>query len=68
MSPSSPVEVLTGRPTRVYINGWRIHHGLAGLALIALGLALAAHDWRDRPWRLRLGAVAGLERAAELAQ
>lgn len=49
---------------RVYIAGLRCHHGLTGLALAVLGLALAnrrlflvgclavAHDWKDRPWPL----------------
>jgi hypothetical protein len=38
---------------RVYINGHRIHHGLAGTILIILGTLLVAHDWHDRPWPLR---------------
>lgn len=35
------------RGKRLYIAGFRIHHGTLGLALAALGTALAAHDWRD---------------------
>jgi hypothetical protein len=50
---------------RVYLAGWRIHHGSFGLALaltavavhrrrVALiGLALIAHDARDFPFRDR---------------
>ena len=40
-------------PSRVYIAGYRIHHGLAGLVLAGVGAALVAHDWRDRPWPIR---------------
>lgn len=36
---------------RLYVAGFRIHHGLTGIVLAALGTALAAHDWRDfRRW------------------
>jgi len=34
---------------RVWVGGQRVHHGLTGLALAALGAALVAHDWKDRP-------------------
>lgn len=59
------VEVRAGRGTcRVYVAGLRVHHGLSGLVLIAAGLAsghrgvfavgaaMVAHDWRDRPFGL----------------
>ena len=35
----------TGR--KLYIGGRRVHHGLTGLALVALGAFLAAHDCAD---------------------
>jgi hypothetical protein len=34
---------------RVWIHNQRLHHGLTGLMLAAVGTALMAHDWRDRP-------------------
>jgi hypothetical protein len=37
---------------RVYVAGRRIHHGLAGVALALVGLALAYHDRRDYPWSI----------------
>ena len=33
---------------RLWLGGRRVHHGLTGLLLAALGTALMAHDWRDR--------------------
>jgi hypothetical protein len=33
---------------RVWVRGQRLHHGLTGLFLAGAGLALMAHDWRDR--------------------
>lgn len=33
---------------RVWLFGWRVHHGFVGVALIALGIAACAHDWKDR--------------------
>lgn len=44
---------MTRNGPRVYIAGRRIHHGRAGLWLLALGALLVAHDWRDRPWPLQ---------------
>lgn len=38
---------------RLYIFGRRIHHGLVGACLTALGAVLSIHDRRDFPWRLR---------------
>lgn len=38
---------------RVYVCGLRVHHGLTGVLLIAVGVVLVAHDWADRPWRVR---------------
>lgn len=35
---------------RVHIIGRRVHHGLAGLLLAAVGLALMLHDRHDFPW------------------
>jgi hypothetical protein len=33
---------------RVWIGSQRLHHGLTGALLAGAGLALMAHDWRDR--------------------
>jgi hypothetical protein len=41
------------RDRRVYVAGRRVHHGLAGLVAILVGMAAVVHDWRDRPWWLR---------------
>lgn len=38
---------------RLYILGFRIHHGLFGTILAALGITLVLHDWKDRPWRIK---------------
>lgn len=38
---------------RLYVFGYRLHHGLTGAVLAALGLGLVVHDARDFPWRLR---------------
>ena len=40
---------------RVWICGQRMHHGLTGALLAAAGLALMAHDRRDRAFWFRLG-------------
>jgi len=34
---------------RLWVCGQRVHHGSTGLFLAALGAALVAHDWKDRP-------------------
>ena len=34
---------------RVWVCGQRVHHGATGILLAALGAALVAHDWKDRP-------------------
>ena len=36
------------RRRRVWVCGQRLHHGLTGLFLAGAGMALMAHDWRDR--------------------
>jgi hypothetical protein len=41
---------------RVWVGGRRVHHGLTGLAFALAGLALMAHDWKDRPLWFRPGA------------
>lgn len=41
---------LQGR--RLYLSGYRIHHGLVGLVLLAVGAALAFNDRHDWPFRL----------------
>ena len=41
---------------RVWVGGRRLHHGLTGLFLAGAGLALMAHDWRDRAAWFGLGA------------
>jgi hypothetical protein len=33
---------------RVWVAGWRLHHGLTGIALAVTGGLLMAHDWKDR--------------------
>lgn len=33
---------------RLWIYGQRCHHGATGTFLAALGIALVAHDWKDR--------------------
>jgi hypothetical protein len=33
---------------RVWVRGQRLHHGLTGVLLAALGGVLMAHDWKDR--------------------
>jgi hypothetical protein len=38
---------------RTYVYGWRLHHGLLGCVLAAIGAALAAHDRHDFPWPIR---------------
>jgi hypothetical protein len=42
-----------GSGRRLCICGQRIHHGLTGVALAVVGVALALHDRRDWPWSLR---------------
>ena len=42
------------RLRRVWVCGQRVHHGPVGLALVAVGVALVAHDRRDvRDWFIR---------------
>lgn len=38
---------------RLYVLGARLHHGLTGAALCALGAVLMVHDRRDWPWPVR---------------
>lgn len=38
------------RQRRVYIFGRHLHHGLDGLVLIVVGLALVIHDFHDWPF------------------
>jgi hypothetical protein len=33
---------------RVWVAGWRLHHGLTGAVLAVAGGLLMAHDWKDR--------------------
>ena len=33
---------------RLWVCGQRLHHGLTGVLLAGAGMALMAHDWRDR--------------------
>lgn len=33
---------------RVWLYGFRVHHGLVGLVLTVIGVALMAHDFKDR--------------------
>ena len=41
---------------RLWILGQRVHHGPTGIVLAALGAALVAHDWKDRPVWFERGA------------
>ena len=36
------------RRRRLWVCGQRLHHGLTGFLLASAGMALMAHDWRDR--------------------
>jgi hypothetical protein len=40
---------------RLWILGQRVHHGPTGILLAALGAALVAHDWKDRPFWFERG-------------
>jgi hypothetical protein len=44
-----------GERRRVWVCGQRLHHGLTGALLTAAGIALMAHDRRDRAIWFRLG-------------
>jgi hypothetical protein len=33
-----------------------VHHGLTGFLFAAAGIALMAHDWKDRPFWFQRGA------------
>jgi hypothetical protein len=37
---------------RLYLAGYRIHHGLVGLALVGFGAVLVLHDLADWPFPL----------------
>lgn len=41
---------------RLWVLGQRVHHGTTGIVLAALGAALVAHDWKDRPVWFQRGA------------
>lgn len=45
--PRSPIAF---RTHRCYVLGHRLHHGMTGLILAAIGVALAIHDRRDFPF------------------
>jgi hypothetical protein len=47
---------------RLWIGGQRVHHGATGILLAAVGAALVAHDWRDRPVWFARGAQDGVTR------
>ncbi len=40
-----------------YLLGRRLHHGLAGVVLAALGIVLIIDDWKDRWWKLEVRVV-----------
>ena len=42
---------------RLYLAGYRVHHGLFGAGLVALGVAFMLHDRRD--WREWLRLIEG---------
>lgn len=35
---------------RLYLHGHRLHHGMVGSILAAIGAILMLHDRRDAPW------------------
>jgi hypothetical protein len=37
---------------RLYVCGRHVHHGLSGLVMTIVGLALLFHDLKDFPWPL----------------
>ena len=41
---------------RLWVLGQRVHHGTTGIVLAAVGAALVAHDWKDRPLWFERGA------------
>ena len=41
---------------RLWVLGQRVHHGTTGIVLAAVGAALVAHDWKDRPVWFQRGA------------
>ena len=43
------------RLRRVWIRNQRLHHGLAGAMLAAVGTVLIVHDWHDRTVWLKRG-------------
>ena len=43
------------RRRRLWVCGQRLHHGLTGVFLASAGMALIAHDWRDRSIWLKRG-------------
>lgn len=47
---------------RLWVAGQRVHHGATGLLLAAVGAALVAHDWKDRPVWFARGAQDGVTR------
>jgi hypothetical protein len=54
-APRTVGALLTVTPCRkLYVAGWvRIHHGLVGAALVALGAALVWDDRHDWPFPIR---------------
>ena len=40
----------------MWVLGQRVHHGTTGIVLAAVGAALVAHDWKDRPVWFQRGA------------
>ncbi|MDO8443778.1 MAG: hypothetical protein Q7S78_02235 [Candidatus Azambacteria bacterium] len=38
---------------RVWVAGWRLHHGFTGAVLALTGGLLMVHDWKDRAHWLR---------------
>lgn len=36
---------------RVYLAGYRLHHGLVGCFFVGFGMTLIWHDRADFPWR-----------------
>lgn len=40
------------RNGRLYVCGRHLHHGLTGVLMTVVGIALAIHDARDFPWPL----------------
>jgi hypothetical protein len=51
----TPLLRYDARRRRLWVAGQRVHHGFTGTLLLATGVALMAHDWKDRSLWFQLG-------------